>query len=365
MAELELKYNDPSFPGAFSGITKFRRGLDARGVEPLPKKREVKEFLKGQNSYTLHYPARRRIKRNRVVVGGVGHLAESDLLSFESLSSDNDGYKFLITFVDVMSKFAYVEKLRSKKADEVVSPFRKILNRAAKDGRLPYRLRTDMGGEYISAKFNKLMREYGIEHYQTKNTEIKSNFAERLNKTIKTMIYKVLTAKKTARYIEFLPLILENYNNSFHSSINTTPASVKKGGLLEQSVWRHQYERHKPHKADGAFKYNVNDYVRISFVAKPFDRAYNQKYTSEVFQVSSREKRGLLNIYFLVDLKKRKIEGSFYEPEILSISFDETGTFEVEKILRTKKVKGKTFYLVRWLNYSSAFDSWVSAKDMV
>ena len=165
--------------------------------------------------------------------------------------------------------------------------------------------------------------------------------------------------------MDFLPDILHNYNHSYHSTIQTAPASVKKGELTEELAWRAQYEKPKPHKPDGDFKFKVNDYVRLNFVAKPFDRAYDQKYTNEVFQVSSREKRGLLNLYSLIDLNKSRVLGSFYEREIQGIFFDPKGAFEVEKILRTKKVKGQKHYLVRWKYYGPAFDSWVSAKDMV
>ncbi len=179
MAQLEVKYNVPSFPGAFSGINKFYRGLKESDVDTTRNK--VKDFLSTQDSYTLHYPARRRIKRNRVVVGGVSHLFESDLLSMSSLSSFNDGHKYIISAVDALSKFAYCELLKTKQADEVVLAFRKILNKAAEDGRLPCTHRH--GGEYVSAKWNKLMREYGIEHYTAKNTEIKATLVERFQKT--------------------------------------------------------------------------------------------------------------------------------------------------------------------------------------
>ena len=363
MADLELTYNTPKFPGALSGRQKFYLGLKESGVDT--SKKEVEDFLTTQDSYTLHYPARRKIKRNRVVVGGSSHLAQVDLLSMVSLSPFNDGYKYIICFVDVLSKFAYCEILKSKKAQDIISAFRKILNRAVKQNRLPYRVATDMGGEFMSAKWNKLMREYAIEHYTLGNTETKATNVEIFQKTLKRLIYKFLTASGSRRYVDKLQELMENYNRSYHRTIGTAPANVKKGGLLEQLVWRRQYEKPKPPKPDGAFKFKVKDYVRLSHVAKPFDREYNQKYTREVFQVSSRKKRALLNLYRVSDLNKTEIHGFFYQSELQKISFDESGTFKVEKILRTKKVKGQKYYLVRWQDYGPSMDSWVSSDDMV
>ena len=360
MAELDLerKYNSPSFPGAFSGADRFYRG------QKVGTRRQVNKFLQSQDAYTLHHPARRRIQRNRVVVGGVGHLWDTDLLSFQNLAEDNDGYKYVITAVDVLSKFAYCEKLKTKQAAEVAKAFRKILERATEDGRRSFKIRSDSGGEYTSGQWKKLMREFGVDHYVTYNTEIKANYAEIFQKTLKKMIYRALTAKKSRRWIDLLPQILENYNNSYHSTIRTTPASVKKGGKLEELVWRRQYEMKRPPKPDGDFKFEVGDVVRLSHVAKAFTREFHEKFTRELFLVASRKKRGSLNVYSVTDLSKKEITGHFYQAELVKVSADLAGSFDVEKILRTKRVRGKKMFLVRWSGYPPSFDSWVSEDDM-
>lgn len=358
--ELETKYNKATFPGAFSGADRFYRG------QKVESRRKVKKFLQSQDAYTLHQPARRNFPRNRVLVGGIGHQFDSDLLSFQNLSDDNDGYKYVITAVDVLSKYAYCEKLKTKQAGEVVSAFRKILKRASGEGRLCFRIRTDMGSEYLSAQWRKLMREFGLHHFVTYNTEIKANYAEIFQKTLKKMIYRALTARKTRRWIDLLPQVLENYNNSYHSTIRTTPASVKKGGELEEAVWRRQYELKKPHKPDGAFKFDVGDTVRLSHVAKAFTREFHERFTRELFLVATRKKRGGLNVYSVTDLAKDEVMGHFYQPELVKVSTDvEGGTFDVEKVLRSKTVKGRKMHLVRWLGYPPSFDSWVYDEDML
>ncbi len=149
-----MRYNKPKRPGAFSGAERFYRGQKGEA-----SRKEVKDFLKTQDAYTLHFPARvKAIKRNKVVVGGVGHLMDTDLLSFQKLAEDNDGYQWVACCIDILSKFAHCEALKSKRAAEVVSAYRKMLDRAKKDARLAFALRSDMGGEYTSFLFAKLIR---------------------------------------------------------------------------------------------------------------------------------------------------------------------------------------------------------------
>ncbi len=242
----------------------------------------------GQNVYTLFRPTRRRIKRNKVVVGGFGHQFDSDLLDLSSLSSSNDNYKYLLTAVDILSKFAYCQLLRSKRAEEVVSAYRKILNSALEQNRLPFAVRTDKGGEFLNAKFNKLMREYGVTHFTSQNTETKANYAEIFQRGLKRLVYKYLAANRTQKYHHVLNDLVHNYNHSYHRTIKAVPAKLKKGGLEEQIIWRRQYESEPP-VSDSSYKFKVGDYVRVNFVAKPFDRAFHETFSREVFQVSFEE----------------------------------------------------------------------------
>jgi hypothetical protein len=140
---------------------------------------------------------------------------------------------------------------------------------------------------------------------------------------------------------------------------------VTKGGEMEELVWQRQYESSAPPKPDGKFKFKEGDLVRLSHVAKVFSRNYDEKWTRELFVLSSRRKRASLNIYEVRDLKKEPVVGTFYEKELQGVIFDLEGTFDVERVLRTKKVKGKKLLLIRWQNYPPAFDSWVSEEDVV
>ena len=68
-----------------------------------------------------------------------------------------------------------------------------------------------------------------VELYSTENEE-KSCVIERFNRTIMEKIVKYLSANNTRKYVDVLDLLVDQYNNTIHSSIKMTPkeASRKK-----------------------------------------------------------------------------------------------------------------------------------------
>jgi len=106
--------------GSFGGVRKLQRY--SRWSE-----REVKKFLPGQNAYTLHKPRRIRFPRRRTYSKGIGDIFQIDLVDLTSLSSFNDGMRYLLTCIDVFSKRAWAVPVARKSARDVVEAFEKIL----------------------------------------------------------------------------------------------------------------------------------------------------------------------------------------------------------------------------------------------
>ena len=66
---------------------------------------------------------------------------QADLVDVQSLSRYNKGFKYLLTCVDIFSKYASVIPLKTKQGQELVKAFRTILS----SGRKPLKLQTDKG----------------------------------------------------------------------------------------------------------------------------------------------------------------------------------------------------------------------------
>jgi hypothetical protein len=193
---------------------------------------------------------------------------------------------------------------------------------------------------------------------------VKANYAERLIRTLKLRLKRYETWKQTHKWKDILPDITQSYNNTYHRTIKRTPTSVNRDNQAE--VWMEQYGKTALPQADGPFKFEVGDFVRISHLRRPFQREYDERYTGEIFKVDSRRARGGLNIYSLVDWMDEAVQGAFYEPELQRIAADPEGAYKLEKIIRSRKRRGvEKEYLVRWRHWPPKFDSWVGASQLV
>jgi len=71
-------------------------------------------------------------------------------------------------------------------------------------------------------------------------------------------------------------------------------------------------------------------------------------------------------LFQLCDLMGSVLPGFYYAAQLTAAQKPDykKDFFLVEKILKEKKVKGKKFYLVKFLYYSSKFNQWVPAENI-
>ena len=148
-----------------------------------------------------------------------------------------------------------------------------------------------------------------IELYSTENEE-KSSVVERWIRIMKEKMWKYFTDYNTNVYIDILPDLVKDYNNTKHSSIKMTQveASEKKN---ERTVWRNLY----PNRLDILDinpKFSVGDKVRISKKNALFEKGYTTRWTEEIFTIT-KIKRTSPIIYKIADLNGEEIDGTFYE----------------------------------------------------
>ena len=104
------------------------------------------------------------------------------------------------------------------------------------------------------------------------NNEGKSVVAERLTRTLKTKIYKYMTAVSKNVYIDKLDDIVNEYNNTYHKAIKMKPADIKDNGYI--------YFSKEVNDKDP--KFEVDDCVRISKNKNIFAIGYTPNWSEEV-----------------------------------------------------------------------------------
>ncbi len=360
-------YYDPKHPASYSSPGKLYRAVITAGKYDISKA-QIKKWLQSQETYTLHRAIRRKFKRNKVIAPMMNYQWEIDLADLKHHASENSGYKYFLAAIDVMSRYAYTRKLKTKNSSEVLEAFKSILDES---GNHPQKVRSDKATEFTNQHFQKFLKSENIDHFVTQN-EVKANYCERLLKTLKNKIARYMSKKQSHRWVDILPAITKSYNETYHRSINKSPAKVSKKD--EIALWRLQHEpkplikkqktsnpksRYKP-----LYKFKLGDTVRISHLRRAFQREYDQRWTDETFKVVDRFIKGSIPHYILKDQLNEMISGSFYNDEIEKVYEDASTVYRIESVLRTRVRKGKSESLVSWKGWPSKFQSWIPSKDI-
>ena len=149
----------------------------------------------------------------------------------------------------LFSKYAWVVPLKDKRGISIVNAFQKIIS----EGRKPYEIWVDQGGEFYSKFLKRFLKINNIEMYSTYN-EGKSVVAEIFIRTLKNKIFKHMTAVSKNVYFDVLDDIVNKYNNTVHRTIKMKPADVISDNYAEYN------EDFNVTKS----KFKVGDYVKIS-----------------------------------------------------------------------------------------------------
>ena len=174
----------------------------------------------------LHKPIRRKFKKRRVLGSGIDRIWAADLVDMQAFSKFNRGVKYLLAVIDVFSKYGWLIPLKDKTGKSLASALEVIFNE-----RKPEKMWVDKGKEF----YNKHVKDL-IELYSTENEE-KSSVVERWIRTMKEKMWKYFSANSTNVYINVLPDLVREYNNTRHSSIKMTPVKESKKEN-ELRVWR-------------------------------------------------------------------------------------------------------------------------------
>ena len=208
----------------------------------------------------LHKPVIRKFKKRKVYSQFKDNIRGVDLADMQSLSRKKKGIKYLLCAIDLYSKYAFVIPLENKKGISVTNGFNKIIKQS---NRKPNKIWVYQGVEFYNNVFKKWLSDNDIIMYSTYN-EGKSVVAERFIRTLKSKLYKHMTAIRKNVYYDVLDDVVNKYNNTKHSTIKMKPINV---GNNNKRVYIDEYN-----KKDSKFK--VDDRVRISKFKNIFTKGY-------------------------------------------------------------------------------------------
>ena len=166
------------------------------------------------------------------------------------ISKLNKRFRFLLCFIDIYSKYAWIVPLKDKKVVSIVNAFQSILK---KSNRKPNKIWVDKGSEFFNRSTKSWSEKNDVEMYSAHN-EGKSIFSERFIRTIKNKIYKHMNSISKNVYIDKLDDTVNEYKNTKHRTTKMKPIDVKDNTYIDFGK----------EVTDNDPKFKVGDHVRIS-----------------------------------------------------------------------------------------------------
>lgn len=346
-------YNNIESPFLYASPRKLYNKLKTENIT----QQDIKDYLAKQDSYTLHFPVIKKFKRNQYRVFNIDELWEVDLCDMKHFKNVNDNYSFILTVIDVFSKFAFARPLRTKSAKDVTIAFMDILNSS---GRKPQIVQSDHGKEFKNISFSNMLASNNIKQYFSYNPTLKCAVVERFNRTLKQLMYKYFTHRNTKRYVDVLQHLLYVYNNNVHSTIKMKPSDVTDSDILIlNKIYREKHENLVSKIKTKQTLLKKNDIVRVAKPRASFDRGFEQRWTEEKFMVDKIINKIPFALYTLRDFKNTPITGRFYGKQLQKVH---SVLPPIEKIIKTRGLGKNLHYLVRFSNDKTV--KWISKSEI-
>ena len=243
------------------------------------------------------------------------------MIDKSSLSKNNNNYKFILTVIDIFTKYGWAIPLKNKSGFSITHGFKIVLSEHPQGGsepRKPEKLWVDRGSEFYNKTFKSLMKEYGtsktasgIELYST-YSDLKAVFKERFNRKSIHVINKPMFINRDGNWVNILNDAVITYRNSIHSTINMTPVDASNNP---------DKVRYFVNSTKATPKLKVGDYVRNADKRNIFSKGYTSNWNRELFKVNEILKTHPPT-YKIEDINGEITEGKYYEQEILKSEFD-------------------------------------------
>ena len=103
---------------AFGSVTNIKKesGLSQKKIE---------KFLQSKNSYTKYRQFRKNFPRLKVVAYRINEIWSMDVAYMDKIAKHNNGVKYLLFAVDVLSRYLRVQPLKTMYAKDCVEVFKK------------------------------------------------------------------------------------------------------------------------------------------------------------------------------------------------------------------------------------------------
>ena len=239
--------------------------------------KQIKDFLEKQETSQLFKPVVKNKVFFPIVAYEPNEMIQCDVMDMSNVSTTNSYFKYLLVAIDIFTRVLRVVPMKDKGTDTIIQSMEQIIKHFKCDT-----VTTDQGKEYTNQKFKNLMKDNDIKHILVDVKQHSSlGVVDRVCRTIRNLINKYCTSHKTTRYIDALSKLIDNYNNTYHSTIKCTPNDAINHIDEINNIMMHKYKVAQENET----VFNVNDKVRHLINLSIFEKQGQAKWSHDVLTV--------------------------------------------------------------------------------
>ena len=221
---------------------------------------------------------KRNYATNKTDVYHIDDIWSLDILDLKDYGPENNNnYRYVLVMIDNFSKFGWTVPLKNKNAQTIKDSFENIL---ISSKRKPNLIGGDRGKEFYNNIFQDFLIKNSIKLY-SRNSSYGAVFAERFNKTFRDLLKRPIFERGDGKWVDILPAITKQYNNTVHSSTKLTPkdASLKKN---EGFVYKNLLDKRKKVKP----KNEINNLVRTADLKRTFSKGDTTNWSYKLYKIT-------------------------------------------------------------------------------
>jgi len=325
---LEKLYYDPE-TGFISAPALHKK---VKEIDPSITLKQVKDWYKTKLDIQQHVEQKDSYDDFRIASGNPNSW-QMDLAFWKG--------KSILTAININSRLGFAKLLKNKRADSVLAGIKDLANKYKVEI-----LTTDNGKEFLNRKARAWFESENITHYNNEpGDHATMGKIERFNRTIKMRLIRI----KRPITESLIEAVIKNYNETWHSSIKSTPNQAK-GEVMVEDL---NHNRKQMERMENDLSIGSTVLYRLDKGAFEKENARWSKTIYEIvgidgYRVQIRSKNGHTLYKSPNDIKR-------FVGETTNATVGKNQVFEAEKLIGHKKMKSGGYkYLVKWIGYKDA-----------
>ena len=279
-------------------------------------------------------------QRAKIVTSGIDEQWQADLADMSNWQRENKGYRYILTVVDVMSRFAFARPIKHKNGQEVAE----------------FYLQTDEDKEFFNQHVKELASKYGFNQFHTA-------IVERFNLTLKEMIWSYFTWTNTRKWVtnsqgeDMLVKFVNAYNHRQHTKLGMSPLQAMKhdqNEFYDSTIGKHLKRKQRKRFERDYSNIKVGDFVLVNTAKKTFEKGVAPKWTRKVFKVINVDMSSPRLSY------KLEVKGMFVSDQLQKVTDPTNQPLMIEKVVKRRGDQ----VLVKYLGYGDKFNTWVHKSQV-